>query len=168
MMRMLHCAGLVVIMLLAVGCAGGKKFDIAVKLDEQLKQDGQWPTMDVDLLAVSEGEQGILERKSIDDYFAAGDKDRTSYKPQAKTLSFTVTGPQQLTVARADPVWNTAWKGKDWLVVFAHIPRLTDQSPEGMNRRLVLPLNPKRWKGARIDITVTPSGLRAAGLKPPK
>jgi hypothetical protein len=160
--------GLIAALLLA-GCKA-KVYDISVKLDSSMKQDGHWRTLDVDLVGINESDRPEWESTSIDAYFSAGNTLRSGANADGlvRTLHFSNADPSPRTIARSDAMWQK-WQQKPWLVVMAQLPPQAGAAGPGDRRRIFLPLDRARWPGQAINITVRLSGLKfEPDLLPPK
>jgi hypothetical protein len=164
------CIGLwlcaVVVACSLAGCASGPRiapYDVSVSLDESLKQNNTWPTLEVDLVAIGEDEKNVWNAYSVDKYFSRGDLLRTGKKNngEAHTMKFSNSDPTTQTLSRKDPVW-TKWKNKPELYVIAYLRDYSDKSdPQGLFRRKVVPLDKRRWNNSQsIGIVVRQDGLK--------
>jgi hypothetical protein len=147
------------------GCSGSPKYgpyDVTITLDQDLKQGAQWPSLEVDLVGVGEADRPRWSDKSIDAYFSSGDPLRSDAKShgEAHTMRFSSADPNPKTLSKGDPIWKT-WQKKPDMFVIADLRWFTDATdPNGVQRRLVVPLDRKRWKGQKIEIAVRRGGLR--------
>jgi hypothetical protein len=150
--------------LFAVGCSSWPK-PITVSMDKSLAQNPSGvPTVDVHLIGVRQGELKKYRTMSVTDYWSPGGPSRQPLAAR-KTLSLG-PGATSRTVAAKDPVWKQ-WnpKVRQYVVVLADLRGVAPKGDEDP-RRVVLPLDKKRWSGDAIKLTVTRDRIQIA--TPPK
>ena len=164
-----NVVGMVVVAAVALcgaGCNSWPK-DINVALDKRVTQDGAGvPSVDVHLIGVRAGELKRYKTLNVSDYWAPGGASRQPV-PARKTL-FLGPGSTSKTVSGDDPVWNQ-WDAKvrPYLVVLADLRGVTPQGDDDP-RRVVLPLDKKRWGSGTKQIKITVQRDRIQLTTPPK
>lgn len=138
-------------------------YDMHVSLDQSLKQNDTWPTLEVDLVAIGDDEKASWDTYSIDKYFSQGDKLRSGKQTNGEsyTMKFSNADPTSQTLSRKDPVW-AKWKNKPEMYVIAYLRDYSDKTDaQGLFRRKVVPLDKARWKNSQsIGIVVRQDGLK--------
>jgi hypothetical protein len=140
---------------LLAGC-GIMRMNVVVELDETLTRNpASVPTIEVDLVGVSESEMPQWKGYAMSAYWSPGDKLRTG--GARHELRFSQTTASRRTLSRDDPIFDT-WQEKTagWLFVLADLPDVPEPAPgEPDPRRMILPLNRKAWKLKKDTITIT-------------
>lgn len=164
--------GLLCVLGLQVGCECSPRsypFTYSVVMDDNLRlPNGQFPTIEVDLVGVNEAEKDVFEGLSVNEYFAPNNRQRANAKKQTVTLSTSSTGPFEL--EKNAPFWDD-WigrRGRDSgsgatnVFIFANMARPSGSSGGPDTRKESLPLNGCRWdnKNQPIEIRVTETGLK--------
>ena len=153
--------------LMLVGCSSGiPRYDISVRLDESLRlPDGEFPSMDVDVIGDEPTENETWTGYPITRYFSGRDTARSN-APKT-TMSFSSGDQAEQTLAKNAPIWKQWEQTKtDTLHVFAHLPGVyTDLYGEQDPRRVVIPLDRTRWEGGEIQIRINKTG---ASLQTPR
>jgi hypothetical protein len=157
--RSLAAAVLAALVAFTGGCggAGMGKYNVTVVPGSSLRESpGGMPSVEVDLVGVSESEAARWKSYPINDYFSGRDQLRAD--ADKKTLAFTAGSPGPQTLSAKDPIWQT-WKGKQAteLVILANLPGVSGKGEDP--RRLVLPLASNRWEGDTIEVEVQRSGI---------
>ena len=150
--------------LFSVGCNSWPK-DINVALDKSLTQDaGATPSVDVHLIGIRRGELRRYRTMPVTEYWSPSGPSRQAL-PARKEV-FLGPGATSRTVSGSDPVWNQ-WDAKvrPYLVVLADLRGVTPRGDEDP-RRVVLPLDKKRWGAKQIKLLVHRD--RVEVLTPPK
>ena len=149
-----------------VGCNSWPK-PINVAMDKRATQDGAGvPSVDVHLIGVRAGELKRYRSMNVSDYWAPGGQSRQPL-PARKAL-FLGPGATSKTVLGNDPVWKQ-WDAKvrPYLVVLADLRGVAPKADDDP-RRVVLPLNKKRWGGGTKQIKITVLRDRIQLTTPPK
>ncbi|MFG0304801.1 MAG: hypothetical protein ACF8Q5_01165 [Phycisphaerales bacterium JB040] len=172
--------GVLVGTLVALGLSGCGSADrmgrytVVVSMAESMKDpaSGLYPSVEVDLVGVNPTKKAEFASMELDSYFAPQSARRSELQRngERKLLTFTNQNPGPKTLELTDLVWNT-WLGENTrsnnagigathLFVLAKMPRPRDSAAVDP-RRLELPLSTTKWNnGQRIEISITPIGLR--------
>lgn len=138
-------------------------YDVNVSLDPAMARDGRYPSVEVDLVAVSASERNAWVGKPVNEYFSGGD----AFRRDATKITFVFSNdsPEPKRLSRRDPIWKT-WKGRQELFILAN---LSGASGAGASdpRRLILSLDTRRWPSDRkLEILI--QGSRVTCLTPEK
>lgn len=178
-MAMTRFAGMIVLgaMVLGgvVGCESGPsmgRYNVEVSLDPSLaSRAGGPPQIMVDLVGLNDTQVAAWESKSMTSYWTTADPLRAEAKDYRKEMPF---GPGQTapqTLSKSDAIWNK-WKerGAMHLFVLADLPGAKADAPGTADgRRVILPLDKRRWKTDTIKIVVQNSQLNCTTPpEPPK
>lgn len=130
--------------LMAVGCSSWPK-DLNVALDTRVVQEGSAPSVDVHLIGIRRSQLRDYRTMSLTDYWSPGGPSRQPM-PARKEL-FLSPGATSKTVSKKDPIWKQ-WDGRSrtHLVVFADLRGVSPKENDDP-RRVILPLDKKRWPG---------------------
>lgn len=147
----------------AVGCSSWPK-DLNVALDKRVVQEGSAPSVDVHLIGIRQGQLRDYRTMSVTDYWSPGGPSRQPIA--ARKELFLSPGATSKTVAKKDPIWKQ-WDGKNrtYLVVLADLRGVSAKGDDDP-RRVILPLNKKRWPGGLKAIRVAVRRDRVEVLTP--
>ena len=159
---------LMMVMAAAGGCASSWPKDITVRLDETSTEAGAVPSVDVHLVGIRRGELTKYKSMSVNEYWSPGGLSRQPVA--ARKELFLGPGATSKTLSRGDPVWKQ-WdrKVRPYLVILADLRGVSDREGGGDDpRRVVLPLDKKRWPGGLKAIRVLVRRDRVVVETPPK
>ncbi len=162
-------AGLAVLALGGCGAAGPGTYNVVVSMDEGLRNPTtkEMPSVEVDVVAVSEGRAQQWRSYQVGKYFSGNDAFRRDEQASARAMKFTNDASGAQTVAKSDGIWKNPWKGATSLFVLANVPGVRGDET-GDPRKLELPLLKDRWDGNTIEIIVQRSGVKnKTPIKPP-
>jgi hypothetical protein len=168
---------LLLVLVSAAGCSGMGKFDVVVKLDESFRAEGATvPSIEVDLIGVNAVEYPRWENYSMSQYWSPADQLRRD--ADKYVMRFGQDWALAQTLRHQDAVWRR-WKPKQatHLFVLAFLPGVHEDQPGNADpRRLILPLDQRRWprygwwyllwRNRRIELLVKSSEISC--LTPPK
>jgi len=163
-MRALFIAIGALAVLSLTGCGSGAaagRYDVTIRLAESLKDptDGSVPSLEVDLVGVSESDAPRWSGYSMTQYF--GGEDALRADALRTTFVFTTENPDPKTLDRQDPRWDQ-WleRGAQELFVLVNLPGgFVDRPGDEDPRRLILPLAKNRWQGRELVVEIHRSGL---------
>ncbi|MFM9996873.1 MAG: hypothetical protein ACKVU4_13860 [Phycisphaerales bacterium] len=147
--------------LLLGACSGPSmgKYNIELTLAPDVASaPGGPPPISVDIVGLNDTQVGAWSGYRISRYWSPGDRLRSEAASFRVGRTFGPSSPGPQTLARTDPVWAT-WKqnGAMHLCVIADLPGA--QSGDTDLRRIVIPLDQRRWDVETIKITVYRSQL---------
>ena len=122
-------AVLTVFSVLESGCA--TRMTVQAGLSENIKEYYSiYPSVEIDIAAVTGEEAEELKKTTADSYFSVGSSKRESLSPYTLTFSAEQTVPQ--TMKYNVPQWDK-WleKEPEKIVVIANMPRKTDETEKG-------------------------------------
>lgn len=132
---------------LLAGCASPQRHQVVVSLDDALVRAPSRPTIQVDLVGLTDSERRAWDDMPLSSYWLPGSEVRKTH--QDRTVSFRFSAEQsQLFVIPADSeIWTTWHKaGAAWLYVVANLPGgLDDRRGAEDPRRLAISLTSKEW-----------------------
>ena len=143
----------------------GNKFvmhraDITISMGKELQTGaGIYPSVEVDVVGLTESEVPRWQAYSMNDYFQAECKFRASAERHPFTFSDIRHDP--VTIGKKDPLW-TQWKrnGATHLCITANIPGVWQDQAGVDGRKLILPLDKKKWhRHSRYEIFLMPDGI---------
>jgi hypothetical protein len=142
------------------GCGGECKHDIDVALTGSLVSNGVVTRpVEVDVVGIPKGEEGLWQAVTIDDYFALNNPFRTKNAGRAWAVKFS---PDSRTttahLSKSDPMWER-WSGCDSLMVLASVPAAQGGGVDA--RKELISRDNKRWPGNHIRIQVAPGMARS-------
>lgn len=159
------------------GCGSSDRmgrYTVVVSMADSMKDpaSGLYPSVEVDLVGVNPTKEAEFASLALDTYFAPQSARRSELQRngERKLLTFTNQNPSPKTLELTDQVWTT-WLGENarsnntgigatHLFVLAKMPKPRDSGAVDP-RRLALPLSTSKWNnGQRIEISITPVGLR--------
>ncbi len=147
-------AAAVLVVLLSAGCASIQK-NLTVTLDKSWFYKGDvLPSIEVDLVGVSEQEKHLWETYSMTDYWNPGNRLRT--EAVKHVLRFGSGQSTSQTIKRKDAIWAD-WKsaGTCYLFVLADLPGAYSDVPGSDDpRRKVLDL---KKTSANIEVIIRPA-----------
>ena len=117
-------------------------------------------SIQVDIVGVNEAEFELWSTYPLDDYWSPGNAFRQNAKDKL-VLRFGMGRDQKQTVSIKDSAWK-AWDARRcrFLFIVTNAGAFgRGSAATGDPRRLVLPLEKKRWDGRTIDIEVRSGGL---------
>ncbi len=146
--------------MLLTGCStpGMGKYDITVALDRSLAaEDGDMATVEVHFIALTADRGRTFQQASMSDYWTPG---RSPDRFQKRILKLGETETTAM-LSRKDPVWRSWGKSEaEFLFVLADLPGLYEDQPDVQDpRRLIIPLDKKRWRSRDIEILIRPQGI---------
>ena len=159
--RIVRLGVLSIVLMFTLGCGSSPqmgRYTYRVTLDEALRDNGMYPSIEVDFVGVNETESDRWLGQNIDDYFTPGNLQRAN--ADRHTMPFTDDQSSAQTLSAGDGNWNS-WSGAGAkkMVILASIPLSSSQFAVDP-RRLVLPLNKARWgSGMTIELLIKPSGI---------
>ena len=159
---------LAAVMVGAGGCASSWPKDVTVRLDPSAQEGGAVPSVDVHLVGVRRAELAKYKSMSVNEYWSPSGLSRQTVA--ARKEWFLGPGATTKTVSRNDPVWKQ-WnvKLRPYLVVLADLRGVSDREGGGDDpRRVVLPLDKKRWPGGVKVIRLLVRRDRVQVETPPK
>ena len=127
---------LIVFCALLSGCA--TRMTVLAGLSENIKEYYSiYPSVEIDVAAVTEEEADELKKSNADNYFSVGNAMRESLSPYTFTFSAEQTAPQ--TMKYNVPQWDK-WLEKEpkKVAVIANIPRKTDENAKGKDSRILI------------------------------
>jgi hypothetical protein len=147
-----------VIVFLSSGCASAYKVRTEV-LPSVGKFYSSYPSIEVDIAAVSDSVAGQLKAAKVEDYFAPNSSLRSSIQP--KTYFFTSEGQAAITLASRDKIWQT-WLAKKPTTIFVIAslppdPSLSAGAPDP--RMLFIPMKKAFIIAHTITIDIGPQGI---------
>ena len=132
-------AGLTVLSVFCIllsGCA--TKMTVMAGLSDNIKEYYSiYPSVEIDVAAVTEEEADELKKGNTDSYFSVGNAMRESLTPYTFMFSAEQTAPQ--TMKYNVPQWNK-WLDKEpkKIAVLANMPRKTDENAKGKDPRILI------------------------------
>ena len=148
---------------LMCGCVGDAvgRYGVVLSNERNPRQSVQ-----VDVVAVNDTEYGQWRSYSMTDYWRPDDRLRRDAADYRRTFRFGLhqSAVQELKIE--DAVWQK-WEsmGARHLFILADLGAFEDKMGENDPRRLILPLERRRWDDETIRIRVDSSGIRC--LTPP-
>lgn len=128
-----------IIFFAAAACAGCySRPTVTAGLSPQLKEYyAIYPSIEMDIAAVTADEADEIREQSVENYFAVGNPVRKGLMPHTLTFSSEQTEPQ--TMKRSAGEWET-WleKKPEKLAVVANLPRKTEKTPAQKDSRIVI------------------------------
>ena len=121
---------------LSSGCA--TRMTVQAGLSENIKEYYSiYPSVEIDVAAVTEEEAEELKKASVDSYFSVGNAMRESLSPYTFLFSEEQTVPQ--TMKYDVPQWDK-WLEKEpkKIVVIANMPCKTDENVKGKDPRILI------------------------------
>ena len=163
---------MIIALMVGVGCKSEPsmgQYDVVVSLDQSLiRADKTFPTMEVDLVGVNADAGGDrLSHYSMSDYFTPGDTMRAGASRMTMVFRSNEKATTQ-TLKHDDKIWKT-WKdsGVMQLYVLAFLPGVhKDADGSDDARRLIIPLDKRRWDISKLQLNIKASGVRL--LQSPK
>lgn len=147
------------------GCESGPsmgRYTIEVSLDSALaSRPGGPPQITVDLVGLNDTQVPAWTAKSMTAYWTPNDAMRLEAKDYRSEMTFGPGNAETKKLARDAGVWDT-WKsrGAMHLYVLAALPGARGDRPGAEDgRRVILPLDKRRWKKDTIRIVVQNSQL---------
>ncbi|MFT5424691.1 MAG: hypothetical protein ACI89L_002488 [Phycisphaerales bacterium] len=147
------------------------RYNVVVSLSESMRDPVSrlYRSVEVDLVGVNAAEKSRWDGIDVDAYFAPDGLTRKS-EQYSELMTFTNEnpGPKTLSVSSAawngwlgpNPRQNNAGIGATQLYVLAKMAK-PPSAAQSDPRLLVLPLSTTKWNnGQRIDIEITPDGLK--------
>jgi len=139
------------------GCSSPQRHQVVVALDEPLSRSGSRPTIQVDLVGLTDAERRSWDEMPLSTYWMPGSALRKSVADRALSVRF---GPErsQLFVIPVDSELWTKWRkaGATWLYVVANLPGgVNDRQGAEDPRRLAISLTSREWEAdAPLQIEV--------------
>ena len=132
-------------LLLSCGCASLARYDVRVKVDNDLRNaNGRWPPVEVHLVVLGAAESDAMAGRKMSDYWSPGHHD--DYEVQKIKLRFGEDQKLTQEFLNDDPRWDI-WKHieapKLW--VLADLPGSRLSGAED-TRRLCVPLERTHWR----------------------
>ena len=127
---------LTVVCALLSGCA--TRMSVLAGLSDNIKEYYSiYPSVEIDIAAVTEEEADELKKANADTYFSVGNAMRESLSPYTFTFSAEQTVPQKMKYNV--PQWDK-WLEKEpkKVAVIANIPRKTDENAKGRDPRVLI------------------------------
>jgi len=136
------------------------RYDVKITLSQSMTDStGMLPSVEVHILALDVVRGKALQSLSMSDYW---NPNRPKDDYVKHTMHFGEGHPHSRILRRSDPIW-TEWDraGATWLFVLADLPGVYDDKDHVQDpRRMILPLDPREWRGYRgIDIMIEPGGI---------
>jgi|GEM_PF-1724049 len=169
--------GVFVLLVGLTGCSSADRmgrYTVVVSMAESMKDasSGLYPSVEIDVVGVNPTKKAEFESMALDTYFAPQSPRRSELRRNGERtlMTFTNQNPSPKTLEVTDPAWAT-WLGENarsnnggigatHLFVLAKMPKPRDATTVDP-RRLALPLSTSKWNnGQRIEISITPIGLR--------
>ena len=153
------------LMAMALTCCGPRmgKYDVRVGMDPALvSQVGGAPSVTLNLVGVNEAGLAEWNAKNMQDYWMPADPTRRDAQAYAYVMQFGPGQSETKVLKKDDPIWQK-WQADSatHLFVLADLPGSHESRPGSADsRRLVLPLDTRRWSGEQIDIEVQQSTMR--------
>ncbi|MBX3383292.1 MAG: hypothetical protein KF864_07265 [Phycisphaeraceae bacterium] len=139
-----------------------KPMDLGVRPDASLQDGGRMGKVEIDLVAVGDGEKGMWESKSLNDYFSGDDALRRDSSEYRWSRSFVDGDETRVVLRKSDPIW-AKWRASNRgnLYILANSRALAMEASRGQEvRRRAIPLFDKNWsKVDAIEITIRRSGI---------
>lgn len=148
-------------MILAGGCASPRaiSYDIKISLAESLADSTRiLPSVEVHLLALDPVAGHRFQTFPMSDYWNPNRKKDDFVK---RIMHFGQNKENPQTLSRRDSIWDR-WldSGAEHLFVLADLPGLYDDKEDVKDpRRLILPLDPKRWQHSAIQVVIEKGGV---------
>jgi hypothetical protein len=139
-----------------------KPMDLGMRPDASLQDGGRMGKVEVDLVAVGEGEKGMWDSKSLNDYFSGDDALRRDSSEYRWSHSFSDGDEARVVLRKGDPMWKKwAASNRGNLYILANSRALAMEASRGQEvRRRAIPLFDKHWnKVDTIEITIRRSGI---------
>lgn len=151
---MVRAAAAAAVLVLLGGCSRLGQYTV------QVESTASMDSIQVDIVGVNEAEYERWATYSMDAYWAPGNAFRNNAADRV-VLRFGMGCEARQTIGRKDPCWK-AWRARQCRYLFiltnAGPLRSTEGTPSDP-RRLILPLEKKRWDGRTIEIRVLPGGV---------
>ena len=152
---------LVVFGALCTGCAG--TYRVGVEFLPVLRDHFiEYPTIEVDIAAVTEKEADEVRQMGVEKYFApnSGIRERL----HSKTFFFFRDGQHTFTLHSKDPAWKNWLKKKpEYIMVIASLPFDPSMSSQDDSRYMTIKMNKGRWRirgrSQTVNIQVEPGKI---------
>lgn len=144
------------------------RFDVHLTMaDSMADSSGLFPSVELHLLALNSVKGRALQAQSMSDYWNPNRRADDFVKHK---MYFGEGQPRSQTLLRTDPIWDRWERAGAWyLFVMADLPGIyKDQDDVQDARRLIVPLDPKRWRHRTIDIMIENSSLYCLTPRVPK
>ncbi|MCC6661563.1 MAG: hypothetical protein IT437_11835 [Phycisphaerales bacterium] len=156
------------------GCSGGPgamgRYDIEVSMDPELaQQTGGAPQVRVDLVGVNDMDFSRWSGESMSGYWSSGSALRSESRESRHEITFGPGNTGTKTLSKKDKIWDKWKAGRVMhLFVLASLPGvgMADRPGAEDGRRLILPLDSKRWPGTSV-IKVLVQKSRVTCTTPP-
>lgn len=138
-------------------CASPQRHQVVVSLDEALSRATTRPTIQVDLVGLTDAERRAWDEMALSGYWMPDSALRKSLGDRAVRFRFSPEQSQLFVIPFESEMWSTWHKaGARWLYVVANLPGgIEDQAGEADPRRLAILLSSREWEaGAPLQIQV--------------
>jgi hypothetical protein len=161
--KVLSFLALIVFSLLSVGC-GAARLNLTVELDDAMKQAVGGRQIAVDVVVLNALQHVRLQNYSMTKYWEPNDQVRNDL-PNRDILLFDAAHTSY-TISDKDAMWDKWYadssdKSMPRLYILVQPPGVASPDQDGSKdqRRLILPLDKKRWSTTNVHIVISPSGV---------
>ena len=138
-------------------CSSVQSREIAVDLDDSLARTSLHPTVQVDVVGLTDSERKQWDDMSLSSYWMPGSERRASATARTIRIRFGAENTDPVRIPADADVWD-AWRkhGATWLYVVANLPGGMNDKPGAEDpRRLAISLTSKEWADdAPLEIEV--------------
>jgi lipoprotein-anchoring transpeptidase ErfK/SrfK len=160
MFKTMIASALATALFLVAGCAKDVRVEYAAQYQTVNPPP---PAIEVYVVGVDDANLAKFQQMSVDDFFAPGNANSLRQYAEdnhiGRSLTFSVDNPAPKAIAKDDPIWE-AWKSSTHLVVVQNYPHTASGNPTAKSdsRYLELPLDPNKWNGQTLIISIGPTG----------
>lgn len=128
-------------------CASPQRREVVVALDEALSRASSRPTIQVDLIGLTDAERRAWDELPISGYWLPGSEVRKAHGDRTASFRFSAERSQLFVIHADSEIWRTWHKaGARWLYVVANLPGgIEDQAGAADPRRLAISLSSSEW-----------------------
>ncbi|MBN1670880.1 MAG: hypothetical protein JXR37_07600 [Kiritimatiellae bacterium] len=164
---MKRCIGLAVLgvglaMIVPLGCRTmprARGYTVTVNMSDSMADSaGMLPSVEVHIIALDSVKGRLLQSLSMGDYWNPNRKKDPYIK---HVMHFGANHPKVQVLQHDDGVWRRwAATGAEHLFVLADLHGVFEDKEDVKDpRRLILPLDPARWKAREIQLVIEPNGV---------
>jgi hypothetical protein len=138
-------------------CASPQRHQVVVALDEALSRASSRPTIQVDIVGLTDAERRAWDELPLSSYWLPGSEVRKAHGDRTVSFRFSAERSQLFVIPADSEIWSTWHKaGARWLYVVANLPGgIEDQVGAADPRRLAILLSSKEWEAdAPLQIQV--------------
>lgn len=129
------------------GCASARRHQVIVALDDALVRSPARPTIQVDVVGLTDAERRRWDEMPLSSYWMPGSPLRESARDRTVQVRFGPERSQVFVIEIDSDIW-TAWKraGAGWLYIVANLPGgIADKPGAEDPRRLAISLASREW-----------------------